>query len=65
MSAWSFNKMMGAVALAGLLSSGPALAKKDAETEGVNVKITVLADTGDPIPTAVIRVAASSAQDDG
>lgn len=55
MSAWSFNKLMGAVALAGLLSSGPALAKKDAEVEGVNVKITVLADTGDPIPTAVIR----------
>lgn len=54
MGAWS--KVMGAVALTGLLAGGPALAKKNkGDAEGVNVKITVLDDKGDPIPTAVIR----------
>ena len=44
-----------AVLLAGLLLSGPALAKKKKDDDGVPVKVTVLDPDGKPIPTAVIR----------
>ncbi len=53
------NKMkttLGSLGLAALLLGGtPAEAKKNKDGEGVNVKITVLDDGGDAIPTAVIR----------
>ena len=49
------RKLALAAVLTGLLLPGNALAKKNKKGEGVDVKVIVTAETGEPVSTAVIR----------
>ncbi len=49
------SKYLGALALSGLLFSGPGCGKKNIKTDGVKVKVVVTNQAEEPISTAVIR----------